>query len=105
MAPNSDHVYTDPADPFVLEIFGSHHRTTGPGAGQRRGWYWYCDDHDSGGSADSEAEARAMIAAHAKWWRSPQRGNETMRCEGLYAFDVEAVRREYQQRGMHDRLD
>lgn len=31
------------------------------------GWLWYCDEHDTHGNADSEAEAEAMAAAHVEF--------------------------------------
>jgi len=31
------------------------------------GWYWYCDEHDTHGNADSEDEAEFISEAHIKF--------------------------------------
>jgi hypothetical protein len=47
------------------------------------GWLWYCDECDTHGNADSEAEAEHMGNAHVEWGQ----------CEGdgMYEFSREAT--------------
>lgn len=97
-------IRTDPTDHFVLEIYGGHSRTTAATACTGDGgWFWYCDDHDTHGNADSEAEALAMLDAHCAYMRAHQPDDGV--CEGLYAFDMAAAGEAYRHHGYHDRLD
>jgi hypothetical protein len=32
------------------------------------GWLWYCDEHDTHGNADTEAEVRHMADAHIRYF-------------------------------------
>ena len=101
---DDDDVFTDPTDHFVLEIYGGHSATSrAADCTGDAGWYWYCDDHDTHGTADDEAEARAMLEAHRNWFRHHR--HDDGNCEGRYAFDVAAAAVAYRQLGYHDRLD
>jgi hypothetical protein len=90
-----DDVYSDPTDHFIQAMFDEGERDRArlpnPDDCTEAGWYWFCDDHITHGNADSEAEARAILAAHVAY----QRDFEDTNCEGLYVVDVGVARTHY----------
>lgn len=40
------------------------------------GWLWYCDAHDTHGSADSKGEAEAVASAHERYKSDVDRADE-----------------------------
>ena len=52
------------------------------------GWIWYCDQHDTHGNSDSEAEAAYMLDAHAEFF-----DDEECTLAGLVARRADEVER------------
>jgi hypothetical protein len=53
----------------------------------QRGWYWYCDTHDSHGVADEEAEAEAVANAHVAYKSDVEELPEDLCCD-IAVFEV-----------------